>query len=179
MFRNTIARNLKADANILIPIKLVGLRKLVPSHNVSLYTGTSSDRMAWTLSLKYLSVKPRLSMKKGWFLEVESQKFTRGRTHSHHLWLLLVITNTLLRSSLVTSHWQGRVESLLTIFFLVFLHTALYILWPVWLVCLFVCLFVCFFFFLSTVSLLFNLKVIYLWHRLDDSIEDDFERFLS
>ena len=30
-------------------------------------------RMAWTLSLKYLSVKLRLLMKKDWFLEVESQ----------------------------------------------------------------------------------------------------------
>ena len=30
-------------------------------------------RMARTLSLKYLSVKLRLLMKKGWFLEVESQ----------------------------------------------------------------------------------------------------------
>ena len=30
-------------------------------------------RMAWTLSLKYLSVKPRLLMKNDWFLEVESQ----------------------------------------------------------------------------------------------------------
>ena len=28
---------------------------------------------AWILSLKYLSVKPRLLTKKGWFLEVESQ----------------------------------------------------------------------------------------------------------
>ena len=32
-----------------------------------------SVRLAWTLSLKYLSAKPRLLMKKGWFLEVESQ----------------------------------------------------------------------------------------------------------
>ena len=32
-----------------------------------------SIRLAWTWSLKYLSVKPRLLMKKGWFLEVESQ----------------------------------------------------------------------------------------------------------
>ena len=30
-------------------------------------------RMAWTLSLKFRSVKPRLLMEKDWFLEVESQ----------------------------------------------------------------------------------------------------------
>ena len=90
-----LAGNLKADVNI----KLVSLRKLAPSHNV-VCTGTSSIRMAWTLSLKYLSVKPRLLIKKGWFLEVESQlgksfkvsveKFIRRRTHPHNLWLLLV-----------------------------------------------------------------------------------------
>ena len=28
---------------------------------------------SWTLSLKYLSVKPRLLMKQGWFLEIKSQ----------------------------------------------------------------------------------------------------------
>ena len=36
----------------------------------------TSSIMAWTLSLKYLSVKPRLLMKKCWFYqqtEVESQ----------------------------------------------------------------------------------------------------------
>ena len=38
--------------------------------HATICNGTSS--MAWTLSLKYLSVKPRLLMKKGWFLEVES-----------------------------------------------------------------------------------------------------------
>ena len=68
------------------PIKLVSLRKLALSRN-AVCTGTSSDplssvRMAWTLSPKYLSVKPRLSMKKGWFLEVESQQFIRRRKHS-------------------------------------------------------------------------------------------------
>ena len=46
-------------------------RKLELSRNV-FCTGTSPIRMAWTLSLKYLSVKPRLLMKKGWFLEVKS-----------------------------------------------------------------------------------------------------------
>ena len=45
------------------PIKPVSLRKLAPPRNVDC-TGTSSIRMAWTLSLKYLSVKPRLLMKK-------------------------------------------------------------------------------------------------------------------
>ena len=39
--------------------KLASLRKLARSRNV-LCTGTSSIRMAWTLSLKYLSVKARL-----------------------------------------------------------------------------------------------------------------------
>ena len=48
------------------PIKLVSLRKLAPSRSV-VCTGTSSIRMEWTLSLNYLSVKPRLLMKKGWF----------------------------------------------------------------------------------------------------------------
>ena len=77
----------------------MSLRKLASSRNV-VCTGTSSIRIAWTLPLKYLSVKPVLLMKKGWFLEVESrlgnqfkvflQKFTRRRTHSHKLWLLLV-----------------------------------------------------------------------------------------
>ena len=43
-----------------------------PSRNI-VCNGTYSIRMAWTLSLKYLSVKPRLLMKKGWLLEVESQ----------------------------------------------------------------------------------------------------------
>ena len=91
-----LARNLKADVNILVLFKL---RKLVPSPNVAC-TGISSIRMAWSFSLKYLSVKPRLLMKKGWFLEVESRlgksfkvsvyKFIRRRTHSHNLWLLLV-----------------------------------------------------------------------------------------
>ena len=82
------------------PIKLASLRKLAPSRNV-FCTGTFSIRMAWTLSLKCLSVKPRLLMKRGWFVEVERQlgksfkvsvkKFIRRRTHSHDLWLLLVI----------------------------------------------------------------------------------------
>ena len=57
------------------------------------FTGTSSVRMAWS-SLKYLSVKAWLLMKKGWFLEVESQQFIQHRTHSHNLWLLLVLTCT-------------------------------------------------------------------------------------
>ena len=35
-------------------------------------TQSSIIRLACTLSLKYLSVKPRLLMKKGWFLEVEN-----------------------------------------------------------------------------------------------------------
>ena len=64
-----LARNLKADVNILV---LLNYRKLAPSRNV-VCTGTSSIRMAWALSLQYLSVKPRLLMKKGRFLEVESQ----------------------------------------------------------------------------------------------------------
>ena len=72
------------------PIKLASLRKLVPSRN-AVCTGTSSVRMAWTLSLKYLSVKSRLSVKKGWFLEVESQQFIRRRTRFHNPWLLLVL----------------------------------------------------------------------------------------
>ena len=54
------------------PNKLVSLRKLAPSRKV-FCTGTSSIRMAWTLPLKYLSVKAWLLMKKGWLLEVESQ----------------------------------------------------------------------------------------------------------
>ena len=57
------ARNWKADVNYFRPIKLVSLRKRAPSHNI-VCTGTSSIRMAWTLSLKYLSVKTRLLMKK-------------------------------------------------------------------------------------------------------------------
>ena len=91
-----LARNLKADVNILVLFKL---RKLAPSRNV-VCTGISSIRMAWGLSLKYLTVKPRLLMKKRLVFEVESQlgksfkvsvyKFIRRRTHSHNLWLLLV-----------------------------------------------------------------------------------------
>ena len=54
------------------PIKLVSLRKLAPSRNI-VCNGTSSIRMALTLSLKYLSVKTPVVYKKGWFLELESQ----------------------------------------------------------------------------------------------------------
>ena len=43
-------------------IKRVSQRKLAPSGNV-VFT-LQSGRIAWTLSLKYLSVKPRLLMKK-------------------------------------------------------------------------------------------------------------------
>ena len=46
----------------------------------------------WKNKWKYLSVKPRLLMKKGWFLEIESQlgksfkvNFIRRRMHSHNL----------------------------------------------------------------------------------------------
>ena len=46
-------------------LKCVSLRKLAPSCNVLVVcTGTSSIRMAWTLSLTYLSAKRRLLMKK-------------------------------------------------------------------------------------------------------------------
>ena len=71
--RKYLARNLKADVNILVLIKVVSQWnwKLAPSRNV-FCTGTSPIRMAWTLSLKYLSVKSWLLMKKGCFLEVES-----------------------------------------------------------------------------------------------------------
>ena len=62
-----LAQNMKADVNILVLST-----EVAPSRNV-VCTGTSSIKMACTLSLKYLSVKPRLLMKKSWFLEVESQ----------------------------------------------------------------------------------------------------------
>ena len=47
--REYLARNLKADVNILVLsiIILVSLRKLAPSRNV-VSTRTSSIRMAWT-----------------------------------------------------------------------------------------------------------------------------------
>ena len=50
---------MKADVNILVPINLNLLTELAPSRNV-VCTGTSSIKMAWALSLKCLSVKPRL-----------------------------------------------------------------------------------------------------------------------
>ena len=57
LMREYLARSLKADVNILVLlIKLASLRKLVQSRNV-VCTGTSSVRMAWTLSLKYLYEK--------------------------------------------------------------------------------------------------------------------------
>ena len=56
--REYLARNLKADVNILVLLNLGAL-----SRNV-VCTGTSSIRMAWTLSLNYLFVKTRLLMKK-------------------------------------------------------------------------------------------------------------------
>ena len=60
---NVRKRNLKAEENIL-----VRLRKLAPSRNI-VYTGT------WTLTLIYLSVKPRLLMKNV-DRQVKSQKLT-------------------------------------------------------------------------------------------------------
>ena len=69
-------------------------------------TGTSSIKMAWTLSLKYLSVKSRLliyekililATDRGWKSAREiiskinvSVLKLRRRTHSHNRWLLLV-----------------------------------------------------------------------------------------
>ena len=59
------SRKFESWCNYVSPTKLVSLRKLArpaPSRNV-VCTGTSSIRMAWTLSVKYLCVKPRLLMK--------------------------------------------------------------------------------------------------------------------
>ena len=63
-----LVRNLKADVNFLVLLNL-GVYGNWCRHA----TQSSIIRLAWTLSLKYLSVKPRLLMKKGLFLEVESQ----------------------------------------------------------------------------------------------------------
>ena len=63
LMREYLARNLKAGVNILVLLNSQGLLKLALSHNV-VCIGTSSIRMAWTWSLKYLSVKPRLLIEK-------------------------------------------------------------------------------------------------------------------
>ena len=59
----------KSDENTLVLLNLWVLRKLAPSRNV--VCTLQSGRIAWTLSLKYLSVKPRLLMKKCWFLATD------------------------------------------------------------------------------------------------------------
>ena len=65
-----LARNFKADVIFLSPIKLVSLRKLAPSRN-AVFNQTGMDFV--TGHGLYLSVKPRLLMRKGWFLEDKSQ----------------------------------------------------------------------------------------------------------
>ena len=62
-----LARNLKADVNFLVLLNL-----WVYGNWRRHATQPSIIRLAWPLCLKYLSVKPRLLMKKGWFLEVEN-----------------------------------------------------------------------------------------------------------
>ena len=58
-------------------IKRVSQRKLAPSRNV-VFT-LQSGRIAWTLSLKYLSVKPRLLMKK-MFILAKDRDWKSART---------------------------------------------------------------------------------------------------
>ena len=80
-------------------MKIVSLRnrKLALSRNV-FCTGTSPIRMAWTLSLKYPSVKPRLLMKKGWSLEVKSHL-------GNHLWCLYESLNGVERTLIIFDYY--------------------------------------------------------------------------
>ena len=64
----------KSQLNVITKFEYDSIAKLVLVQKRQVFcTGISSIRMAWTLPLKYLSVKAWLLMKKGWLLEVESQ----------------------------------------------------------------------------------------------------------
>ena len=64
LMRQYLARNLKADPNILVLLTYVSTEIGTVTQR-SLYRDLfDSIRMAWTLPQKYLYVKPRLLMKK-------------------------------------------------------------------------------------------------------------------